>query len=658
MPRTYRRKTSWGSTPLEEIERAASEVKGGKSIRSVAKERQIDRSTLRRYIKKRDTQEVKSVGYSGTASAKRVFSEEVEKELAEHIKKLAEQFHGISPKKCRELALELAGRNNIPTPSNWTEKGLAGKEWFKNFLARHHLSCRMPEATSLGRATAFNKTTVGEFFDNLAKVIDRYKFPPNMIFNVDETGVTTVQTPKQVVAEKGKKQVGSITSAERGELVTVVCAVNATGNAVPPMFIFPRVRYKDHFIAGAPPGSIGTTTRSGWISEDVFVVFLEHLVQQTKCSPDLPLLLIMDNHEAHISLKALDIAKTSGIVMLTIPPHTSHRLQPLDKCVYGPFKTYYNRALDGWMRSNPGKTASIYQIAGCVNDAFMSAMTPRNISSGFRATGIFPYNRDIFSDAEFEPSMVSDRPNLEQQPAAEGVAPVVSASLSAELPSPDPVHACGSRSDPNHARYVSPTDILPLPKSQQPRKQTNRKRVKTRILTDTPEKQAIERAHEEKTNKLKGKKEIIHKKQGMWKRKQTQTKIAVESSSEESDVPIPFEDTSEYESSSDERSEPDVSDLVVGDFVIVRFASKSRSHHYIGLVDSFADNEVSARFLRRIRGITSSKKPTFVFKENDEASFPRKDVLKKLPQPQQAGGTARREQQFIFPCNLDHWNIE
>ncbi|CAI5674184.1 unnamed protein product [Oreochromis niloticus] len=173
MPRTYRRKTSWGSTPLEEIERAASEVKGGKSIRSVAKERQIDRSTLRRYIKKRDTQEVKSVGYSGTASAKRVFSEELEKELAEHIKKLAEQFHGISPKKCRELALELAGRNNIPTPSNWTEKGLASKEWFKNFLARHHLSCRMPEATSLGRATAFNKTTVGEFFDNLAKVIDR-----------------------------------------------------------------------------------------------------------------------------------------------------------------------------------------------------------------------------------------------------------------------------------------------------------------------------------------------------------------------------------------------------------------------------------------------------------------------------------------------------
>jgi len=483
-----------------------------------------------------------------------------------------------------------------------------------------------------------------------------------MIFNVDETGVTTVQTPKQVVAEKGKKQVGAITSAERGELVTVVCAVNATGNAVPPMFIFPRVRYKDHFITGAPPGSIGTSTRSGWINEDTFVEFLEHLVQQTKCTPNLPLLLILDNHEAHISLKALDIAKTNGIVMLTIPPHTSHRLQPLDKTVYGPFKTYYNRALDGWMRSNPGQTASIYQIPGCVNEAFMSAMTPRNISSGFRSTGIFPYNRDVFSDAEFEPSMVSDRPNLEQQPVAAGDAPMVSTSLSAELPSPGPAHACASPSDkdshPNHAGYVSPIEILPLPKTQQPRKQTNRKRVKTRILTDTPEKQAIERAHEERKNKQKGKTERTIKEQGKLKRKQTQRKIAVESSSEESDVAIPFDDTSEHESSSDERSEPDVSDLVVGDFVIVKFASKCRSHHYIGLVDSLAGNEVSARFLRRIRGITDSKKPTFAFKEKDEASFPRSDVLKKLPQPQKAGGTARREQQFIFPCDLDSWNIE
>lgn len=39
------------------------------------------------------------------------------------------------------------------------------------------------------------------------------------------------------------------------------------------------------------------------------------------------------------------------------------------------------------------------------------------------------------------------------------------------------------------------------------------------------------------------------------------------------------------------------------------------------------------RFLRRIWGITVSKKSTFVFKEKNEASFPQSDVLHKLPQP-------------------------
>ncbi|XP_071385613.1 uncharacterized protein [Centroberyx affinis] len=173
MPRTYKRKNNWGSTPLEEMERAVIDVTGGKSIRSVAKDRNIDRSTLRRYIKKKEVKEEKTVGYSGTAEAKRVFTEELEKELADHIKSLAAQFHGLTPKKCCELALELAERNNIPVPNNWKEKGLTGRDWFKNFMACHHLSGRMPEATSLGRATAFNKTTVGEFFDNLTKVMDR-----------------------------------------------------------------------------------------------------------------------------------------------------------------------------------------------------------------------------------------------------------------------------------------------------------------------------------------------------------------------------------------------------------------------------------------------------------------------------------------------------
>ena len=56
-------------------------------------------------------------------------------------------------------------------------------------------SVRKPEATSLARATAFNRHTVGNFFDQLGDLYDRYKFEMHDIYNLDETGCTTAQQP-------------------------------------------------------------------------------------------------------------------------------------------------------------------------------------------------------------------------------------------------------------------------------------------------------------------------------------------------------------------------------------------------------------------------------------------------------------------------------
>ena len=170
---------------------------------------------------------------------------------------------------------------------------------------------------------------VAKFYDNLATLTDRHKYRPNQIWNVDETGCTTVHTPKAVVAATGQKQVGSITSAERGTVETIVYAISTTGTGVPPMFIFPMVRYKDHFITGAPAGSLGTATQSGWMNEVLFIEYLKHFINHVRCSHTNKVLLILDNHNSHITLQAIDLAKENGIVMLTIPPHTSHRRQPL-----------------------------------------------------------------------------------------------------------------------------------------------------------------------------------------------------------------------------------------------------------------------------------------------------------------------------------------
>ena len=107
------------------------------------------------------------------------------------------------PKDVRVLAFQCAKKFNIKMPSTWEEKECAGSDWLNGFLKRHpSLPIRVPEPTSLARATSFNRENVKNFFDKLAEVMDRYKFTPNDIWNVDETGVSTVQKPNNVVALK------------------------------------------------------------------------------------------------------------------------------------------------------------------------------------------------------------------------------------------------------------------------------------------------------------------------------------------------------------------------------------------------------------------------------------------------------------------------
>ena len=91
----------------------------------------------------------------------------------------------------------------------------------------------------------------------MESILEQYHFQLYNIYNVDETEVTTVQKPDCIIAEKGLKQVGEITSGERGKLVTVTVAVNASGNMIPPFFVFPKAWFHDYFSAKGPAGAEG-----------------------------------------------------------------------------------------------------------------------------------------------------------------------------------------------------------------------------------------------------------------------------------------------------------------------------------------------------------------------------------------------------------------
>ena len=347
-----------------------------------------------------------------------MFSTAEEASLTEYAKKAARLFYGLSTTQTRKLAYDYARTLNKDIPSSWAENERAGEHWLSGFLKRNAtISLRSPEATSLSRATSFNRFNVAKFFDILVEVYARDQYGPERIWNVDETGCTTVHKPAKVLATTGANQVGAIVSAERGQLVTLCCAVNAVGNSVPPVFIFPRVNYRDNFVNGGPVGCVGTAHPSGWMTAAGFLTFLKHFVAHVRPSPTDKVILLLDNHVSHLSVDVLQFAKDNGVVMVSFPPHCSHKLQPLDRSVYGPIKRYYNVACDDWIVSHKGRTMTIYDVPAMVGLAYPKAMTPANIQAGFKVSGISPFNRNVFTDDEFLPADVTDRPPPPEQEA-------------------------------------------------------------------------------------------------------------------------------------------------------------------------------------------------------------------------------------------------
>lgn len=656
MVRHRKRKTNIGLTEEHVMfEAVKSVLNGGLSIKASAARYSIARTTLTRYVKKCkdlqidwDSASVEDVPrLSPRYDNRKIFSDQQEVILCDYLQTCAKLHHGMPPKAARALAYDLATANNIPVPDSWSKNRMAGEDWLTAFLTRNkNISIRTAESTSISRAIGFNKPVVSSFFDKYEQLLQRFHFRPESIYNTDETGLTTVQDSIKVLATKGQKQVGQLTSAERGTLITMCGTINALGNSIPPVLIFPRVHFKDFMIKGAPHGTVGAATPSGWISKDVFLKYLQHFVLHASPTKEKPVLIIMDNHDSHISLVAVDYAKKNNVILLTFPPHTTHRLQPLDRCVYGPLKKYYNDGCRAWLLHHPGKRITIYDIPEILGQAYPLAFSSNNIISAFRKTGLYPFNRHIFDDSEFLAASVTDMTPSEATERALG-----SKSTSLDTPStscsetPANSHYMNERETTPPSQFIPPHVIQPYPKAQKNDSGLKgRKKRKSQILTDTPIRDEIA---ENENLKITKKAKITVKKNISITDKKTDP-----SSSSDSETISELSKTNSDDSNDSESEEANpCEDLKVDAFVLVKFATKKTITYYVGQIKEILQDECIINFLRK-------KNEKFLFPAvEDVASVSRDDLELVLPQPVKTGGTARTSSSFRFMINLDAYNV-
>ncbi|KIJ50752.1 hypothetical protein M422DRAFT_159282 [Sphaerobolus stellatus SS14] len=305
------------------------------------------------------------------------------------------------------------------------------QKWAIRFFKRHPDEFEFKQGRPLDpkRARAFNATTANAHFTLLTDVIKQYRIPPENIYNMDKKGIQIGSGKKASMIKrifiKGDKS-RYVLKGDSMLLVTIIEAVCADGTACPPCIIMP-VGETGEWISVSSLGGFAQTT-NGWTDNNIchqwfektFIPFVQGRNKSGK-----PILLTSDGHQSHKTSEMHALAFGNNIILYRLPPHTTHKLQPLDVGVFGPFQR-------AWVQHFTHKNVVERYMEVPETDAFLQIrsnhVSAKAISAAFQKAGMWPVNREAYSHKDYAPSLAFAKKQILPVSFPE---PVVSSPVSA-----------------------------------------------------------------------------------------------------------------------------------------------------------------------------------------------------------------------------------
>lgn len=223
------------------------------------------------------------------------------------------------------------------------------------------------------------------------------------IYNADESGFSVSPGTGHVIAQVGQKDVYAVTSNNKQQITVLACA-GAAGDVTRPMLIFPGKNFHYNPLDGFEDAFFGKSER-GWIDSELFANWLEAVFVPHVANKKKPVLLLVDGHSSHQSLRASKICSENGIILYCLLQHASHILQPLDVGLFSPMKANWKNAVkdfqDEYIEVVSKKTfAKVFKLA------WEKSVAPSTIKNAFRHAGIYPLDPSKINKEKLRPSDV------------------------------------------------------------------------------------------------------------------------------------------------------------------------------------------------------------------------------------------------------------
>lgn len=277
-----------------------------------------------------------------------------------------------------------------------------GQTWWLNFRKRQEKNITVQPADNVvrGRTVCVRKEAVDQFFHLLSAVMDAHELSgkPQQIFNCNETGFQLGR--KRVILPKSASHGFKPTLGLRDHISVLAC-FNAAGEDIPPFIIYSKaypggVCYKTQ----GPPDALYGWSDSGCINSELFKKwFLKHFLP--RAPKERPLLLIFDGHKSPVNLEVVEAARKEDVILLCLPPHCSHILQPLEAGLFVLLKQRFAALIGDGCATDSHFAVSKKEFSGVFKATYQVLEEEdgvRTVKEGFRKCGIYPLSHFAIND--------------------------------------------------------------------------------------------------------------------------------------------------------------------------------------------------------------------------------------------------------------------
>ncbi|KAF7568778.1 TolA, Membrane protein involved in colicin uptake [Pyrenophora tritici-repentis] len=359
------------------------------TLKEVAEKWGVNRSTLGR--RWRRVTGPRSDGYA----QQQAIGPQQELELVRYITKLTKQ--GLPPTRemIRNFSSEVAHQQ-------------LSESWVTRFINRHeiYLISKWTTAMDRTRHLADSESKYRLYFELLHQKITEYHLEARDIYNMDEKGflIGLIGRSKRIFSRRQweKKEVRASLQDGSREFLTVLACCCADGSSLPPALIYAakngaiRSSWVEDIKAGEHEVFVSSSL-TGWSNNDVGLAWLEQVFDRyTKQRSGRWRLLILDGHGSHLTMEFIKYCDRHRILLMILPPHSTHTLQPLDVVLFKPLSQAYSNELTNHLYKAQGlipiKKGDFFPLFW---RAWQASFKQSTILKAFEATGIWPIDPNV-----------------------------------------------------------------------------------------------------------------------------------------------------------------------------------------------------------------------------------------------------------------------